>query len=122
VFADLHTPRLHLRPLVPADERLYCGLYTDPAVMRHVADPLTPGAALRAFGAVLKQVSADPPQARYWILCPRDGGGGLGLMRKLGFAPMDDADATPAPRRWQLERQAWLDGSAPAFASPPGNC
>ena len=77
---DLHTPRLHLRPLSHADERLYCSLYTDAGVMRHVAEPLTPEAARRAFQAVLRQLAAAPPQSRYWILAPRTGGNDLGLM------------------------------------------
>jgi RimJ/RimL family protein N-acetyltransferase len=182
---EMRTPRLHLRPLAPSDERLYCGLYTDPVVMRHVAEPLAPEAAQRAFRAVLRQLAADPPQSRYWILSPRAGGDDLGLMawvpdrddagsaevgvllvgpaecrgyateaiaaladavfaqpaqrrlwtrhargngpasglmRKLGFESMADADGGPAPLRWQLERQAWLARQGPAFASLPANC
>ncbi|HVI59961.1 MAG TPA: GNAT family protein [Luteimonas sp.] len=181
----LHTPRLLLRPLAPSDERFYRGLYADPVVMRHVAAPLAPAATLRAFRVVLEQLAADPPLARYWILCPRagdddlglmawvqdrddagsaevgvllvaaaecrgyatealaaladavfagpaqrrlwtrharDNGPAVGLMRKLGFAPMADADGGPAPLRWQLERQAWLARQGPVFASLPANC
>ncbi len=180
----MRTPRLHLRPMAPCDERLYCGLYTDPGAMRHVAEPLAPGAAQRAFRVVLKQLAADPPRSRYWIVAPREGddlglmawmpdrddagsaeigvllagpaecrgyateaiaaladavfaqpgqrrlwtrharanGPAIGLMRKLGFTPMADADGGPAPLRWQLERQAWLARRAPVFASPPANC
>ena len=77
---DLYTPRLHLRPLAQGDERLYCGLYTDAEAMRHVSAPLTPEAAERAFRAVLRQLAAEPPQSRYWILAPREGGADLGLM------------------------------------------
>ena len=181
---DLHTSRLHLRTLSPSDEPLYCSLYTDACVMRHVAEPLSPQAAQRAFSAVLKQLAADPPRARYWILgahealgdlglmawvpdpgdagsaevgvvlaapaaCrgyaaeaiaalanavfsqpasrqlwtrhARDNGPALGLMRKLGFMPLD-ADGPPSQLRWHLERQAWLDRCASAFASPAPNC
>lgn len=77
---DFHTSRLHLRALSPSDERLYCSLYRDPHVMRHVAEPLSPEAAKRAFSAVLKQLAADPPRARYWILASQDALGDLGLM------------------------------------------
>jgi RimJ/RimL family protein N-acetyltransferase len=80
VPGDLHTPRLHVRPLAVSDERLYCGLYADPEVMRHVAEPLATDAARRAFSAILKQLAADPPRSRYWTLHPHDGGGALGLM------------------------------------------
>lgn len=185
VRGDLHTRRLHLRPLAASDERLYCSLYTDPRVMAHIADPLTTGAARRAFRAALGARAADRPQPRYWILRPRDGGGAfglmawvpdsedngsaevgvmlaasatcrghatesiaaladavfaqpgqrrlwtrhardngpaLGLMRRLGFARMADAEGNPAPLRWQLERQAWLERQAPVFASPLASC
>jgi RimJ/RimL family protein N-acetyltransferase len=184
-LGGLHTPHLHLRPLASSDERLYCSLYTDPDVMRHIADPLTPAAAQRAFSAVLQQLAADPPRARYWILCRRDDGGDIGLMawvpdcndagsaevgvvlagcevcrgyasesiaaladavfgrpgqrrlwtrhdrdngpaaglmRKLGFVSLEDAGGGAAPLRWQLERQAWLDRHAPAFASLTASC
>ncbi len=78
--ADLHAPRLRLRPLVSSDERLYCSLYTDPGVMRHVAPPLAPEAARRAFRNVLAQSATRPPQSRYWVLLPSDDGEALGLM------------------------------------------
>ena len=179
---NLRSARLHLRKLVPADERLYCGLYTDPHVMRHVAAPLAPEAAQRAFRTVLRQLAGDPPLSHYWVLVPRTGRAAFGLvacvpdrddpgsaevgvllqghaegrgyaaeaiaaladeafdgpfrrlwtrhsrdnalatglMRKLGFAPMDGVGGDPAPVRWQLSRQEWRDRTA--FASPPANC
>lgn len=182
---DLSTPRLRLRPLALPDERLYCSLYTDPHVMRHVAEPLAPEAARRAFMVVMEQLAADPPKACYWVIRPRDGGDALGLlaclpdrddtgsaevgvllagtaacrgyatesiealaeavfarpaqhrlwtrhapgngpalglMRKLGFAPMGNSGSGSTPLHWQLRRQAWIDPSGPAFASPPANC
>jgi len=183
VRGDLQSARLHLRAPAPSDERLYCALYTDPHVMRHVATPLSPEAAQRAFRTVLRQLAADPPQAQYWILVPRTGraalglmacmpdrddpgsaevgvllrghaegqgyaaealaalaneafaapglqclrvrharGNGLaaGLMRKLGFAPVDDARGDDAHMRWELQRQAWPLRAV--FASPPPSC
>ncbi|WP_027080255.1 GNAT family N-acetyltransferase [Luteimonas mephitis] len=80
MLADLYTPRLHLRPLAPSDERLYCSLYTDPAVMRDVAEPLTADAAARAFRTVLGQLAARPPRSRYWVLGLRGDRGDVGLM------------------------------------------
>jgi [ribosomal protein S5]-alanine N-acetyltransferase len=77
---ELLTPRLRLRPLAPSDERFYCALYTDPGVMRHVAEPLAPDAAQRAFSAVLRQLAAHPPRSRYWILALRESGCAVGLM------------------------------------------
>ena len=182
---DLSTPRLRLRPLAASDEWLYCGLYTDPDVMRHVAEPLAADAARRAFRAVLEQVAANPPKACYWAMLPREGGDAiglmaclpdrddagsaevgvllqaavacrgyaaeaiaaladavfarpgqrrlwtrhapgngpaLGLMRKLGFTPLNGPDGGSTPLRWQLGRQAWLARRTAVFASPPANC
>jgi len=184
-LGGLQTPHLHVRPLASSDERLYCSLYTDPDVMRHIADPLTPAAAQRAFSAVLQQLAADPPRARYWALRRRDDGGDIGLMawvpdcndagsaevgvvlagpavcrgyasesiaaladavfarpgqrwlwtchardngpavglmRKLGFAPLAEAGSAPGQVHWQLERQGWIDRRTLAFASAPANC
>jgi len=83
VAGDLYTPRLHLRPLAPSDEDLYCRLYTDHHVMRHVAPPLALGAAARAFVSVLRQQAIEPPRSRHWILVSRECGDALGLMAWL---------------------------------------
>ena len=55
----LETPRLILRPLQASDETCYCDLYTDAGVMRHIAAPLSPKAALRAFQRTLAH-NRDP--------------------------------------------------------------
>jgi RimJ/RimL family protein N-acetyltransferase len=85
----LETPRLHLRPLGDADEALYCRLYTDPAVMRHVAAPLTADAARRAFRKVGQLMHRPDPSMRLWVVSLR-GEGDMGLV-----ALMRDA-ATPS--------------------------
>lgn len=184
MVADLHTPRLHLRPLRRDDEAIYCALYTDAGVMRHVVEPLTAAAAQRAFAAVMRQLAAVPPQSHYWILASRGAGEALGLMalvpdredgmsaevgvllfgpaqcrgyaaeaiaaladavfaapdhrrlwtrhgrenpaavglmRKLGFEPIEDAATGPAPVRWQLWRGTWLARGG-AFASQQATC
>src|SRR3546814_12602782 len=74
---------LRLRPLAPSDEDLYCRLYTDPGVMRHVGPPLARGAASCAFGSLLRQQAIDPPRSRHWVLVSREAGGALGLMAWL---------------------------------------
>ena len=59
---DLHTPRLHLRPLRKADERLYCGLYTDAGVMRHVARTADAGSRANAHSG--RCCGNSPPSRR----------------------------------------------------------
>lgn len=50
---ELHGPRLQLRPLASTDADLYCAIYTDAALMRPVAAPLSAASARRAFAAAL---------------------------------------------------------------------
>jgi RimJ/RimL family protein N-acetyltransferase len=76
----LQTARLHLRPLVDADQEFYCRLYTDPAVMVRAGTPLSQEAAQGAFGRVLRQVAAKSPRAYYWMLCECDTQVVIGLM------------------------------------------
>lgn len=71
------TPRLHLRPIGEGDEALYCQLYTDPGLMRHIAEPMTQDAATRSFQAALKQQS---PTRQRWIIREHRQAGGVGLV------------------------------------------
>ncbi|HVR81743.1 MAG TPA: GNAT family N-acetyltransferase [Luteimonas sp.] len=71
------TPRLYLRPLGEGDEALYCGLYTDPELMRHIAAPLSIEAAQRSFGTACRQQS---PQKQRWIIAERGEDDGIGLL------------------------------------------
>ncbi|MFD0738441.1 GNAT family N-acetyltransferase [Lysobacter koreensis] len=70
-LASFDTARLHLRPLQEGDQALYLHLYTDPGVMRHIAAPLSPQAAHRAFAAALEQTRQAPPKLRMWVLHER---------------------------------------------------
>lgn len=85
---ELKTPRLHLRPIREGDASLYCRLYTDPEVMRHVAAPLSAEAAQRAFAAVLRKARQAAPPLRVWVLVERE------LRTEVGILAMiRDADA-----------------------------
>lgn len=77
LLVGFDTPRLHLRPIGEGDEALYCQLYTDPGLMRHIAEPMTAEAAKRSFQAALKQQS---PARQRWIACKRDVADGIGLV------------------------------------------
>ncbi|MEZ0470316.1 GNAT family N-acetyltransferase [Luteimonas salinilitoris] len=78
----LHTRSLELRPLNRRDRTLYCALYTDAELLRHVSAPLSEEAARRSFEKVLLQVEASPPESLYWIFHALDNPKpeGLGLM------------------------------------------
>jgi ribosomal-protein-alanine N-acetyltransferase len=71
------TSRLRLRQISHADETLYCHLYTDAALMQHIATPLSIEAAQRSFANACAQQS----QVRQrWIIRERDGGLDIGLV------------------------------------------
>lgn len=79
------TERLHLRPLDARDEALYCSLYTDPALMRHIAAPMSQDAARGSFRVVLARQGTT---TRIWVIGERAGGAELGI---LGVFPDGDA-------------------------------
>jgi [ribosomal protein S5]-alanine N-acetyltransferase len=84
----LETVRLHLRPLGAEDETLYCQLYTDPLVMRHIAMPLSADAARRSFRAACRQAERQPLQRRTWVMTEADTAIDIGLL-----ALVDDPEA-----------------------------
>lgn len=98
------TARLHLRPIGEGDAALYCQLYTDPGLMRHIAAPMTHEAATRSFGLARRQQSWAKQR---WILVDRSNAvpayiGLLGL-----FVDADTTDGASAEigvillQRWQ---------------------
>ena len=76
----LKTPRLQLRPIEAADAALYVRLYGDPAVMHHIAEPLSAAVAARAFEATLRQVRQYPPPLQVWILWEPAAAADVGLL------------------------------------------
>lgn len=78
------TPRLHLRPLGEADEVLYCQLYTDPELMRHIAAPMSIEAAQRSFRTACKQ---QVPRPQRWIISERATHHDIGLLGLVRGAP-----------------------------------
>ena len=87
----LDTPRLQLRPLGQADEALYCRLYSDPGVMRHIAAPLSDEAARTAFATVLRLMRQDAPALHVWVV--RDGASGAELGIVALFRDAGSVDA-----------------------------
>ena len=85
------TPRLQLRPLVEADEALYCRIYTDPEVMRHIAAPLSAEAARAAFATATRLMRQDAPTLQVWVLRDRVTGADIGIVALIGHGDVPDA-------------------------------
>lgn len=90
-MAGFDTPRLHLRPLGEGDEALYCRLYTDPDVMRHIAVPLSAEAAQRALRAASRLMRQAAPSMRLWVLSERDSSVDIGILALIRHGDMADA-------------------------------
>lgn len=85
-FADalaLETARVRLRPLAPADEALYCRIYGDAEIVRHVGAPLPPARARRSFAAALRHTHAAAPAEVFTVLSCDDGDIGLCGLRAI---------------------------------------
>lgn len=68
-----------MRPLAPGDQALYCGLYTDTELMRHIGAPLTAVAARRAFDASCRHNAAAGTHES-WVMVERAGARDIGLI------------------------------------------
>lgn len=62
------TPHLRLRPLDVDDQALYCELYTDPGLMRHIGAPMTVEEARRSFQAACRLATRAGAAAQRWAL------------------------------------------------------
>ncbi len=71
------TTRLRLRQISNVDQALYCHLYTDDALMQHIATPLSAEAAQRSFVSACAQQSQDRQR---WIIQERTSGHDIGLV------------------------------------------
>ena len=71
------TSRLRLRPISNGDQALYCHLYTDAALMQHIATPLSVEAAQRSFLGACAQQSQDRQR---WIIRERNSHQDIGLV------------------------------------------
>lgn len=85
-------PRLDLRRMGTADEALYCALYCDAQVMRHIGMPLSEVAARRAFAATLRINATCSWVPSYWAMVERQSSTSIGLAGLVGGATKDDAE------------------------------
>lgn len=79
-----------MRPITEYDQALYCRLYTDPEVMRHIAAPLSAEAAQRKFAALLPRVRHDAPPW-VWVLSERATSGSIGILALISHGDTDGA-------------------------------
>jgi len=79
MIVSFSTERLRLRPLTDADKALYCCIYTDPVLMRHVADPLSEESAKASFAVACRQNVASSG-VHWWVLLEHSSGIGIGLL------------------------------------------
>jgi len=76
----IDTPRLHLRPLGAEDEAFYCGLYTNPGLMRHIGMPLSIEAARNGFLKACQLNDETELRYRAWIIEERRRRTDIGLL------------------------------------------
>jgi RimJ/RimL family protein N-acetyltransferase len=91
VMERIDTPRLCLRVMTAADEDLYCRLYTDPQVMRHLSAPLPWDVARRSFAIACRQAAERPMVRPWWVIgeaATRSDVGVIGLTREGAAAEM----------------------------------
>ncbi len=75
----IDTPRLKLQMMGKGDEALYCRLYGDAQVMRHIAGPLPHETARRSFAIACCQ-AAERPMRRPWWVIREHGRGDAGIV------------------------------------------
>lgn len=90
VVQAFETPRLHLRPLGEGDEALYCHLYTDPGMMRHIGAPLSAAAALRSFHKARALSAQAAPAMQLWTITEHGSSAGLGLLAQVHHGDATD--------------------------------
>ena len=77
ILEAFDTPRLRLRQISEIDQALYCHLYTDDALMQHIAAPMSLEAAQRSFLSACAQQSQDRQR---WIIHERNSHQDIGLV------------------------------------------
>jgi len=102
------TARMTVRPLAPEDEALYCHVYTDARLMRHVGSALADDHARRSFGAAVAASQRRPLRHVYFALARTQTG------EPLGVSALRDID--PVGKRAEigliLRREAHASGLA----------
>jgi ribosomal-protein-alanine N-acetyltransferase len=106
--AAFTTGRLAVRALASADETLYCGIYTDARLMRHVGRPLAARQAQISFHAAVAAAGRQPLRHVYFGLRCGTTGSAVGVcaLRDIGLR------AGQAEIGLMLRREAHASGLA----------
>lgn len=103
---DLHTPRLRLPLLVPADRALYCGLHADAKVMAMIGTPLGAVESGDRFERVCAHNRRALPGSRCWSIRDYDGAGlGIVALKRDGTRAEFGIMLTPATWRCGLSTE-----------------
>lgn len=86
------TDRLRIRPLVADDEELYCGLYTDPRLMRHIGPVLEDGHVRRSFRAAIAASTRQSPCHIYFGLRREGDDAAIGICALRDIDPTGHAE------------------------------
>jgi [ribosomal protein S5]-alanine N-acetyltransferase len=119
---SLESERFDLRPLTAADAALYVALYTDPAVMRHVTEPMDAESASQAFSKVESLNRRESGSCRTWVVVEKTTGQEIGLLALVAREGMCEIGALIWP--------AWHNGGVATeiirrlmdFAFAEGGC
>lgn len=101
---SLETARFQLRPLALGDAALYIALYTDPAVMLHVVEPLDAAVAGQAFRRVESFNRWGCEEYRTWVVVEKAARQEIGLLALVARDGMHEIGALIWPK--------WHNGGA----------
>ena len=116
--------RLILRSLRQGDEELYCQLFCDPEMMRHIGPAWTRAAAARAFRDSLAAMLATPQRGLFLVLKPKAAAQEAGVCSLQNFE-LDGRRAelglmlVPSGRAYGVATEAMIAVLAHAFATLP---
>ena len=121
---EFTSKRLILRSLHERDEELFCQLFCDPAVMRHIGPAWTRAAAVRALCSALEAMRSTPPRGLFLVLTLRAGERPAGLCTLQNFQSSERRAElglmlVPSARAFGVATEALIAVLAHAFATLP---
>ncbi|WP_281558740.1 GNAT family N-acetyltransferase [Thalassomonas sp. RHCl1] len=84
------TERLFIRALEKQDQALYCHLYTDAKVMRHICQPLSQEQAMKAFHTTLNKQTSNTNHQFSWAITSKETNQAIGI---VGFQSQEKEHA-----------------------------